>query len=68
MDMFLALIAATCLVLAGCLILDRLIPWAVRRCAPLLPRDLVGPDGWLVDTRNGRGVFDRTRMDRARMS
>lgn len=29
-------------------------PWLVR----ILPDDLAGPDGWLIDTETGTGIFD----------
>lgn len=59
--MFLTLTTLVGLALVGLLILDRLITLTIRRLAPFLPRDFVGPDGWLMDTKEGTGVFDQYR-------
>jgi hypothetical protein len=48
--------------MVGVLVLDRVIGWAIRCCAPVLPSDVVGPDGWLMDPRNATGIFDRRGM------
>jgi len=35
-------------------VLFRLLP----RLERLVPRDLIGPNGWLADTSNQSGIFD----------
>ena len=45
--------------IAGLLMLDRVMPTILKALRPVLPNDVCGPDGWLVDLENGRGVFDR---------
>jgi len=40
-------------------VLDRAIAWTLHLLAPILPNDVAGPDGLFVDTRHGKGVFDR---------
>jgi hypothetical protein len=59
--MMLTMMIAVVLTIAGLFALDRLIPWVIRSFASVLPNDIVGPDGWLLDTRDARGVFDYTR-------
>lgn len=59
--MMLTLMVAAVATIAGLFALDRLIPWAMRSFASVLPNDVVGPDGWLLDTRDAKGVFDYTR-------
>lgn len=44
---------------AATLMLERLICWIVRLAAPILPNDVCGPEGWLIDTDRQCGVFDR---------
>jgi len=51
------LIAVACV--NGLLALDRIVGWALQWIAPILPRDYCGPDGWLVDTQQASGIFDR---------
>lgn len=60
-NMMLTLVIAAVLTIAGLFVLDRLIPWVMRSFASVLPNDIVGPEGWLLDTRDARGVFDYTR-------
>lgn len=43
---------------ASVLLLERVICWLVRLAAPILPNDIAGPEGWLVDTDSRGGVFD----------
>jgi hypothetical protein len=61
MKKMLTLVVAAVSTIAGRFALDRLIPLVVRSLESVLPNDLVGPDGWLLDTREAKGVFDRTR-------
>ena len=44
--------------IAAFIVLERLIGVGMRWGAPLLPDDICGPDGWLVDTKARKGVFD----------
>jgi len=44
----------------GLVVLDRLVAWGLPWLAPLLPNEFCGPDGWLMDTQNASGIFDRT--------
>lgn len=57
MSFMIAIILGSAVV--GFIVLDRVIEWTIRCCAPVLPKDMVGPDGWLLDTRNATGIFDR---------
>lgn len=41
-------------------VVDRLIALLLQFFAPYLPDDLAGPDGWMLDTERGTGVFDRS--------
>lgn len=41
------------------LLVERLVCWGVRLSGPLLPDDICGPEGWLIDTDRQCGVFDR---------
>ena len=52
-----AVAAGTCFI-GIAIVIDRLFCWGLRLCAPFLPDDICGPDGWLVDTENRCGVFD----------
>ena len=45
--------------LIGLIVLDRLVAWVLPMIAPVLPNDYCGPDGWLMDTRQRSGIFDR---------
>ena len=50
------------LFVGGCIalfLLDRLLGFALRWLAPILPDEVAGHDGWLVDTHAGTGIFDR---------
>lgn len=49
-----------CVVLAcvAVVAMERVIGWVVRWAAPILPNDIAGPDGWLIDTQRNCGVFD----------
>lgn len=58
----LTLVIAAVLTIAGLFVLDRLILWILRIFAFALPNDVAGPDGWLLDTRHAKGVFDDTRF------
>ncbi len=40
-------------------VLERVVAWTIPWIAPLLPNVFAGPDGWLLDTRRAKGVFDR---------
>lgn len=59
--------AVSILMLSGTLtflaliLLDRLMAYALDWLGPMLPDDACGPDGWLRDTRDQTGVFDRRR-------
>ncbi|MEM1301280.1 MAG: hypothetical protein AAGH17_01760 [Pseudomonadota bacterium] len=46
--------------LAGLFVFDRALSAALSWLAPLLPNDMCGPDGWLIDQKNRSGVFDRS--------
>lgn len=48
------------LVLFGLAVLDRAVAWALPYLAPVLPDDFCGPNGWLLDTQRGTGIFDRS--------
>jgi hypothetical protein len=48
--------------LAGVLalfVLERALTVVMRWLAPILPDEVAGYDGWLIDTRTGKGIFDR---------
>ena len=45
--------------IAAVFFLDVLIGRTMRLTARIWPNDFAGPDGWLVDTQRGAGVFDR---------
>ncbi len=47
--------------LIGLLALDRVIIWVLPLITPLLPDEFCGPDGWLIDTRQASGIFDRPK-------
>ncbi len=40
-------------------LLERMIAVAIHWTGTWLPRDVVGPEGWLIDTKSQVGVFDR---------
>lgn len=44
---------------AGCFVAEKVIVSATALFAPLLPDDICGPDGWLMDTQRGAGIFDK---------
>lgn len=45
--------------LVAWIVLDHVMPRLLRLLGPALPDDVVGRDGWLLDTRAGTGIFDR---------
>jgi hypothetical protein len=45
----------------GLLVLDRALPMILGLLKPILPDEICGPRGWLLDSENGRGVFDFRR-------
>jgi hypothetical protein len=45
--------------IVGLVVLDRLVMWVLPMIAPLLPNEFCGPDGWLMDTQQASGIFDR---------
>lgn len=58
METLFNVIAASALTLAALFCLERALAFGLRRLAHVLPDDLAGPDGWLVDTSRGTGIFD----------
>jgi len=46
------------LTLLGWLILEPVLFRLLPRLERLVPRDLIGPNGWLADTSNQSGIFD----------
>lgn len=52
-----AIVAVTLVVAAICL--EYVLRTVLRAGTRILPNDICGPDGWLVDTTRRCGVFDR---------
>ena len=59
MGMFEGLLIYGLMPIVGLLALDWALPTVLKTLRHVLPSDVCGSDGWLVDLENGRGVFDR---------